>query len=163
VQWKKAAAIDEATSLKKLGVNFLCPSSTSGPIHRVAGVSVGILICSELLNIERRGALRGKVDLLFIPAWNRDLSTFDSLVNATALDLHCFVVVANNRRYGDSRIRVPARESYQRDVCQLRGGEEDHFVCAVLRVKDLRAFQRAGTVAKNYPFKPLPEGYLYAR
>ncbi|MFH5232644.1 reverse transcriptase domain-containing protein [Antrihabitans spumae] len=44
-----------------------------------------MLICSELTNIEYRAALRGRVDALVVPEWNKDLHTFQALVESAAL------------------------------------------------------------------------------
>ena len=88
--------------------------------HR--GFFFAALICSDLTNIAHRRDLRGEIDALFALEWNRDTKTFASLVESTANDLHVFVVQANNRRFGDSRIRAPASQDFERDVVQVKGG-----------------------------------------
>lgn len=67
----------------------------------------------------------------------------------------------NNRKYGDSRVRSPAKESFLRDIARVRGGENDFVVAATLDIKALRSFQSR---AKRWPengdkFKPVPEGF----
>jgi hypothetical protein len=126
-----------------------------------------ILICSDLTNISHRNTLRGEIDALFVPEWNMDLNTFSPLVEASALDLHCYIVQCNNRKYGDSRIRAPFAETYYRDVVRLKGGISDYYVMAEIDYKSLREAQRK---AKSKPkksskppttalFKPIPIGY----
>jgi hypothetical protein len=121
------------------------------------GYCFSVLICSDLTNITHRNALRGELDTLFILEWNSDVKTFSSLVEATAFDLHTFVVQVNNRLYGDSRVRAPAKAEYLRDVVQVKGGISDYFVLGEIDYRGLRKEQR-GDVTKPV-FKPMPIGF----
>jgi hypothetical protein len=78
--------------------------------------------------------------------------------------LHAYVALVNNRTYGDSRMRSSGKESYHRDICRIRGGEDDCAVVVRLDVERLRAFQAR---ARNWPraddpFKPVPQGFQIA-
>ena len=119
------------------------------------------LICSDLTNISHRRDLRGEVDALFALEWNPDTRTFASLVESTANDLHAFVVQANNRKYGDSRIRAPASQDYARDVVQVKGGVSDYYVLGEIDYVQLRAEQRRRV--KDPQFKPVPIGYVMSK
>ncbi|MCX7292059.1 RNA-directed DNA polymerase [Janthinobacterium sp.] len=123
--------------------------------HR--GFFFSLLICSDLTNISHRHDLRGEVDALFALEWNPDTKTFATLVESTANDLHAFVIQANNRKYGDSRIRAPASQDYARDVVQVKGGVSDYYVLGEIDYKQLRLEQRRKV--KNPHFKPVPIGY----
>ena len=90
--------------------------------------------------------------------WNRDINTFNDLVNAAGWDIHSYVVQSNNRQYGDSRIRAPYKEQYRRDIVRIRGGLHDHFVVGSIDVKGLRAFQSKTSSLSNV-FKPTPDGF----
>ncbi len=86
---------------KKFGV-ILEPSDdrlATKYIFNHKGFHFGILICSELTNMQHRLRLRGKIDSLFVLSWNQDLETFSSLVDASALDIHCYVALVNNRTF----------------------------------------------------------------
>jgi len=124
-------------------------------VHR--GYCFSVLICSDLTTINNRNALCGELDTLFVLEWNSDLKSFSSLVEATSMDLHSFVVQVNNRLYGDSRIRVPAKEDYLRDVVQVKGGISDYYVLGEIDYQALRREQRR-IVAKPI-FKPAPIGF----
>ena len=94
-------------------------------------------------------------------AWNKDLDTFSALVESAALDVHAYVALVNNRRYGDGRVRVPAKASHERDLCRIRGGLEDYAALVEIDIEKLRQFQSR---AKNWasdsdPFKPVPQGF----
>lgn len=100
-----------------------------------------ILICAELMNIEYRNNLRGKIDCLIIPEWNPDITTFEALINSAAIDLHAYIVQCNNNLYGDCRIRAPYKKDYQRDIIKSKGGLNDYFLVGKIDVEALRNFQ----------------------
>lgn len=119
----------------------------------------GILICSELTNIDYRSSFRGKVDTLFVSEWNRDLRTFEALVESSALDLHSYIVQVNNRTYGDSRVRAPMGDEWARDQARLRGGNNDYVVSVEIDYGDLRQFQSQDS-SESHKYKPLPDGFI---
>jgi oligoribonuclease (3'-5' exoribonuclease) len=89
-------------------------------------------------------------------------------VESTAHDLHGFVVQANNRFFGDSRIRGPYAKEHRRDIVRVRGGVLDYFVTALLDISGLRAFQESFSPRiyekskEKQTFKPLPIGFRMA-
>jgi hypothetical protein len=131
------------------------------PIYNHHGFHFGVMVCSELQNSKARIAFQGQVDALAVLAWNQDLDTFSSLVESCALDVHAYTILVNNRNYGDSRVRSPAKKDFLRDIARLRGGKNDFCVTVELDIEELRAFQSR---AKRWPnvtdqFKPVPEGF----
>lgn len=131
------------------------------PVYNHNGFYFGVMICSELQNTKARVAFQGEVDALLVLSWNKDLETFSALIEASALDIHAYTVLVNNRNYGDSRVRAPAKESFKRDLARLRGGENDYCVVVELDIEKLRAFQSRAKrwPEKNDPFKTTPEGF----
>ena len=95
--------------------------------------------------------------MLFVLEWNKDVTTFEFLVESAAHDLHAPIVQINNRKYGDSRIRIPFDKAYLRDVVRVKGGDEDFYVVASVDFASLRSFQRDPSVGG---YKPLPIGYV---
>lgn len=148
---------EKATLYKHGRKKLYVPSKSKAPVYVHGGFCFGVLICSDLTNIQHRFDAQGEIDALFVVEWNRDIRSFSSLVEAAAQDLHAYIVQVNNREYGDSRIRAPRREEFERDVIRVRGGERDYFVVASIDFEELRKFQMAPT--ENGPFKPLPIGY----
>lgn len=146
---------------KRWAISELLAKKLRKPVYIHNGVNFGVMICSELQNATARLRFQGAVDVLMILSWNQDLETFSSLIESAALDVHAYTVLVNNRKYGDSRVRSPAKESFMRDIARLRGGENDYVVAATLDIDMLRAFQSR---AKRWPqegdrFKPVPEGF----
>lgn len=137
-------------------------SKKKKPVYVHNGMHFGVMVCSELQNSKARVEFQGDVDALMILSWNQDLDTFSSLIEASALDIHAYTILVNNRKYGDSRVRSPAKESFLRDIARVRGGDNDFVVAATIDIESLRAFQSRSKrwPDKGDPFKPVPEGYI---
>jgi len=135
------------------------------PVYVHHGVNFGVMICSELQNSKARIRFQGTVDALMILSWNKDLDTFSSLIESAALDVHAYTILVNNRKYGDSRVRSPAKESFMRDLARVKGGDNDFVIAATLDIDGLRSFQsRSKRWSKDGDkFKPLPEGFNLAK
>jgi hypothetical protein len=137
------------------------PAYNKKPVYLHKGFAFGVLVCSELQNVQHRLNFQGAVDCMMVLSWNQDLETFSALVESASLDVHAYVALVNNRRFGDSRVRVPEKINHKRDVCRLRGGENEHVVVVKLDVKKLREFQSRAKrwPGEDDPFKPVPEGF----
>lgn len=149
----------------KFGKVWDISNKSQKPVYIHNGFNFGVMICSELQNSKDRIKFQGTVDALMILSWNRDLDTFSSLIESAALDVHAYTILVNNRQYGDSRVRSPAKEGFLRDIARLRGGDNDFVVTATLDIDSLRAFQSR---AKRWPaegdkFKPVPEGFKLSK
>jgi hypothetical protein len=161
-QPKLEPAVGEDKDLTvKFGKEWDLSKKSPKPIYIHNGVNFGVMVCSELQNSKARIRFQGAVDALMVLSWNRDLDTFASLIESAALDVHAYTILVNNRKYGDSRVRSPAKEGFLRDIARLRGGDNDFVVAATLDIAALRAFQSR---AKRWPeegdkFKPVPEGF----
>lgn len=161
-QPKLEPAVGEDKELTvKFGKEWDLSKNSQKPIYIHNGVNFGVMVCSELQNSKARIRFQGAVDALMVLSWNKDLDTFASLIESAALDIHAYTILVNNRKYGDSRVRSPAKESFLRDIARLRGGDNDFVVAATLDIDALRAFQSR---AKRWPedgdkFKPVPEGF----
>lgn len=152
---------EEQSLLKDFGVNWTPFPRHNKPVYLHKGFAFGVLVCSELQNVQHRLNLQGAVDCLIVLSWNQDLETFSALVESASLDVHAYIALVNNRKYGDSRVRAPAKEHHGRDVCRLRGGENEHVVVVEIDIQKLRAFQSRATrwPSEGDPFKPVPEGF----
>lgn len=159
-QDKQRPALHEEQELQRLAGLILRPDKAwkTPPILQHGDLRFALLICSELTNISHRAALRGTVDALFVPEWNQDTETFNALVESAALDMHAYIVQCNDRQYGDSRIRAPFKESWQRDLLRVKGGIADYCVIGEIDVQALRQFQSSHR-SPAQPFKPVPDGF----
>lgn len=159
-QRKRQASWEEEVQLKQhCGVGLVgAKERPSIVVH--GSLRFGVLICSDFTDLANRHLFQGRVDLLFVPEWNQDTRSFGSLVESAALDLHCFVVQANNREFGDSRIRAPFAREWERDVVRLKGGVEDFYVASEIDFGELREFQTSAAPDPEGRFKPFPIGFL---
>lgn len=82
-------------------------------------------------------------------------------MESASLDVHAYIALVNNRIYGDSRVRSPRRQAFERDICRLRGGENEQLVVVKIDPARLRAEQsrhRRWPTSKDQ-YKPRPEGF----
>ncbi|MFN9115299.1 MAG: Reverse transcriptase, partial [Bacteroidota bacterium] len=157
-QEKVKPALQEEKYLYNKGGAVLSPINSHKYVVNHNGFYFSGLICNEFLNIRDRANLRGLIDALIVIEWNKDINTYNALVESAANDLHCCVIQVNNRLYGDTRLRIPYKEDYMKDAVRVRGGELDYFVISTLPVIALREFQRDYR-SGDKPFKPVPTGY----
>lgn len=159
-QDKQRPALHEEQELFRLAGLELSPATqwTQPPIVQHGDFRFALMICSELTNIRYRADLRGKIDALFVPEWNPDTDTFNALVESAALDIHAYIIQCNNRLYGDSRIRAPYKERYQRDLMRVKGGNHDYCITGEIDVTTLRQFQ-SNHRSPGKPFKPVSDGF----
>lgn len=159
-QNKKRAPKGEQLGLMSIANKKLVPGEHAKKrIIRHGDFQFGILICSEITNLKFRAKFRGRVDALFIPEWNQDVGHFSPIIESSANDVHAFVVQANNRLHGDSRIRAPYKqETWKRNLIRLTGGANDYFAIGKIEFYKLRQFQ-SNHISPESPFKPVPDGF----
>jgi len=159
-QDKIKGAHSESMDLKNIANISLVANSEhqEKKIYKHGDFYFSSLICNELTDIENRMIKRGKIDALFIVEWNKDIKSFNALVESTALDIHCYVVQVNNRQYGDSRIRAPYSKDFHKDIVQVKGGNHDYLIVGEIDIEELRDFQ-SHNISPSSPFKPVPTGF----
>ena len=160
-QDKIKGAHSESIELKNIAnINLIVNSEhQEKKIYKHGNFYFSSLICNELTDIENRMIKRGKIDALFIVEWNKDIKSFNALVESAALDIHCYVVQVNNRQYGDSRIRAPYSKDFLRDIVQVKGGNHDYLIVGEINIEELRDFQ-SHNISPSSPFKPVPTGFI---
>jgi hypothetical protein len=160
-QDKQVGAHGESIELKNIANIELKPNRAyrDKNIYKHGNFYFSSLICNELTDIEYRMNFRGKIDALFIVEWNKDIKSFNALVESASLDIHSYIVQVNNRKYGDSRIRAPYKDDFHRDVVQVKGGKHDYLIVGEINIEQLREFQ-SHHVSPQKPFKPVPTGFI---
>lgn len=109
--------------------------------------------CYEFTDLTLRELLRGRVEALIIPANNRDVPTFDNLVESSHFDMYCHVLLVNAEAFGGSAVRAPYREPFHRRIFDIHGGE----VFAVnLCELDLATFRRPVSGVDLPRLTPMP-------
>lgn len=159
-QDKLVGAYQESIDLKNIANINLKPDEKhrDKKIYKHGNFYFSSLICNELTDIENRFNLRGNIDCLFAIEWNQDIKSFNALVESSSLDIHAYIVQVNNRKFGDSRIRTPHKDDWERDVVQVRGGKHDYLIVGEINIEKLREFQ-SHHISPKKDFKPVPTGF----
>jgi hypothetical protein len=148
----------ERTSIKNH--KYSVKENTSNKIlYQHGNFQFSNLICFDVADIKLRALLRGMVDALFVVSFNKDLEYFNSIIESTARDLHCYIAIVNTGKYGDSRIRGPYRENFKRDIVKIKGGKNSYLVVGEIDIKALRKFHSQFHCEKDSLFKPHPPAF----
>lgn len=99
-------------------------------------------ICYDATDLSLAADLRDISDIWAIPAFNKDVKTFDQM--ALALHYHMFqlVIVANTGEYGGSNAYWPKKDPYTRQVFHLHGQPQASL--AFLEIENIEAFLNRG-------------------
>jgi hypothetical protein len=126
-------------------------SGPSGARYRLAGA-----ICYDATDLSLAADLRERSDCLVIAALNRDVPTFDAMVQA--LNYHMFqpVVMTNCGEFGGSTAQVPYRERHQKVIAHVHGSEQ--IAVSVFEL-DLAAFKFEQKEQITQALKTWPAGY----
>jgi len=136
VREKNYYAPKEKISLSQLG--YRC-KDVDKPVYYIINngkYGYSTILCYEFTDILSRANMKRQIEALFVPQLNRDTNYFSAIVEASARDLHCFVIQANTSAYGDSRITAPYI-SIKKNILQIKGGETDVVMIATLDMVEL--------------------------
>jgi predicted amidohydrolase len=169
VRWtKRNPARAEEQLLGRLGKRLAPAGGLRRLIVDSAHGRIGVLICSEILEADALATLSGYVEVVLVPAWNDDTTSFEHVLHAAALMVHAFVCIANNAEASDSRIVAPIKTPrYERDWCRLVHRKENQIVWGDLPTHALRRLHDGRTsgapssrkLFAPREFRPLPPGW----
>jgi|GEM_PF-2736468 hypothetical protein len=103
------------------------------------------LYCFELTSIKDRAHFQSLIDVMYCPVLNQDTPYFNSIAESCSRDLHCYFIMSNTSRYGDSRVTKPSK-SAEMNIMRVKGGNTDAnkaiVLSAQLDIAGLREFQK---------------------
>jgi predicted amidohydrolase len=119
----------------------------------------GVVICFDLLDLERVAMYRMQVQHLFVLAYNKDATTFDHAAEALARMIYCNVVICNAGHHGGSIAISPYKRPERRMIYRHSGMGLSTSQTICLPVAALHDAQ-SGTWPPDKPreFKALPPG-----
>lgn len=109
-------------------------------IFKWNNISFSVFNCYELTDIRARALLKSKVDIIFAPQLNRDISYFSSIIESTSKDNGCFVVQVNSSHIGDTRIVGPYHSNYS-NICSISGGIKDSLHIGRINIKEYKEYK----------------------
>lgn len=121
---------------------------------------IGISICADFYDIERYAYFKGRIQHLFIIAYNQDIKSFYYLAEAISRLVFCNVVICNTGHYGGSIAFTLYKEDYKRYIYKHEGAGLCTSQVINLPVDDfVKAQHKYGDAVKM--FKSAPPGYDY--
>lgn len=120
---------------------------------------IGLAICADFYDIERYVLYKGRIQHLFILAYNKDVKSFMFLAESISRLVYCNVIICNTGHYGGSICFSLKEKDYQRYIYRHEGANLFTSQIVELPVKSFKESQKAkgGNGYKNAP----PEYQLY--
>jgi hypothetical protein len=103
---------------------------------------------------------RGRIQHLFVLAYNPDLTSFQHIAEASARLLFCNVVICNTGFYGGSLAISPYYEPIRRTIFQQSGANLFTSQSFDLEVSSLAKHQEGGLENEKKKWKSLPAGFV---
>lgn len=124
----------------------------------------GIMICSDIFDIERMMLYQTEIQHLFIISLNKDLNTYFSMAESLARLLYCNVVVCNTGYYGGSMVVSPYEDPNERIIYKYYGQRMFNTHILSIPIESLvRAqgynFPEGDKKKDGIKFKASPPGY----
>ena len=120
---------------------------------------IGLAICADFYDIERYALYKGRIQHLFILAYNKDVKSFLFLAESISRLVYCNVVICNTGHYGGSICFSLKEKEYQRYIYRHEGANLFTSQIVELPVRSFKESQKAkgSNGYKNAP----PEYELY--
>lgn len=119
-----------------------------------------VAVCYDFLDLDRIAMYRGKIQTLFILAYNKDTKSFDHAAEAVSRMVFCNVVVCNCGRFGGSLAVSPFYLPFKRTIYRNSGMNLANAQTVELPLQSLIEHQQANS---DGTFKSLPPGYINTR
>ncbi len=120
---------------------------------------IGLAICADFYDIERYALYKGRIQHLFILAYNKDVKSFLFLAESISRLVYCNVIICNTGHYGGSICFSLKEKEYQRYIYRHEGANLFTSQIGELPVKSFKESQKAKE-GKGYKAAP-PEYELY--
>ncbi|MBP3245689.1 MAG: hypothetical protein J6M59_11395 [Bacteroidaceae bacterium] len=122
---------------------------------------IGLAICADFYDIERFALYKGRIQHLFILAYNKDVKSFNYLCEAISRLVYCNVVICNTGHYGGSICFSLKDKEWKRYIYRHEGA--NLFTSQVVRlpVRDFVDAQKTDNMAHEKGFKNRPPGYKW--
>jgi hypothetical protein len=100
-------------------------------------------ICYDATDLHLAADLRDRTDAYIVSALNKDVGTFDSMVQALHYHMFQHVILVNSGQYGGSVVQAPFKQAYERTVLHHHGLEQAVVSFFELELEAYRKPQKA--------------------
>lgn len=100
-----------------------------------------VAICSDVLDTFVWDWLRGRIQHLFIVAWNQDIDLFDQVTWTRGYELYANAVTVNHGENGGSVVWTP-KHGHEKEIFRVRGAKKGLAVTVDLPVRSLIEAQK---------------------
>jgi hypothetical protein len=111
-------------------------------------------ICYDATDIKISADLKDKSNAYLIPSLNRDVSTFDSMVDALFYHMFQHVVLVNTGEFGGSVAKAPYKEGYDKLITHVHGINQVSISSFQMNMFDFRNIGKSLRSGKEIKTKP---------
>lgn len=115
-------------------------------------------VCFDSTDIALSADLRDKSHALLIPALNRDVNTFDSMVEALHYHMYQHVVLVNTGEFGGSYAMAPYEERHKRLIAHSSGNDQVAINTFKMNMFDFRRDGIGSSMKSGVKPKQAPAG-----
>jgi hypothetical protein len=127
------------------------------------GFALTAAICFDSTDIALSADLRDKTHALLVPALNKDVGTFDSMVEALHYHMYQHVVLVNSGEYGGSYAMAPYRERHERLIAHSSGADQVSINTFKMNMFDFRRDGLGESMQSGKAKKSVPAGVTLNR
>ncbi len=100
--------------------------------------------------------MKDKSDAFIVPALNKDVATFDSMVDSLYYHMYQHVVLVNTGEFGGSVAKAPYKEKYDKLITHVHGSHQVSISSFEMNMFDFRDI--GGSYRSNKKLKTKPAG-----
>ncbi|MBM7341569.1 RNA-directed DNA polymerase [Pantoea coffeiphila] len=117
-------------------------------------------ICYDATDIALSADLRDKSNAYLVAALNRDVNTFDSMVEALHYHMYQHVVLVNSGEFGGSYAKAPYREPFNRLIAHVHGNDQVAISTFEMNMFDFRRDNVGKSMQSGLDKKAAPAGVI---
>jgi len=154
LQGKQNMMVDEVGRVKpwrpyQLIIELVHPAFPDEP-----GFKLTSSICYDATDIKLTADLKDKSNAYLIPALNKDVNTFDSMVDALYYHMYQHVILVNTGEFGGSVAKAPYKEHYEKLITHVHGTNQVSISSFELNMFDFRNAGKPYKSGKKLKTKP---------
>jgi hypothetical protein len=111
-------------------------------------------ICYDATDINISADLKNKSNAYLIPSLNKDVSTFDSMVDALYYHMYQHVVLVNSGEFGGSVAKAPYDKRYDKLITHVHGVNQVSISTFDMNMFDFRSIGKSLRSGKDIKTRP---------